>query len=219
MDNSGMQSTEALARGQYLWIPVGQLVPRSGVAGVLAARDEVRTPVDRWSPLLWCAVERQCHGFSPWFWQKHYSWPATKSSRSSNWYNQPCWHTPCPSERLLVVMATIIPAVPWPQFHIIPLQRFLLQNCNKKQETVELVVVILLEVRSSLSWWLALYNLSKGCPLGQTSLIQVITDASSWRWGAHMTGHQEQGWWSSQLVRASSNFRELAAVKEALLVF
>ena len=121
--------------------------------------------------------------------------------------------------RLLGRMTSCIPAVPWAQLHSRPLQAFLLSSWDGTEDSLDSRVSIPVLVKDTLEWWLCPQNLLKGRLWSQSNPIKVTTDASSWGWGAHAEELRAQGSWNHQQRRASSNYRELSAVGEALVAF
>ncbi|XP_068096310.1 CCAAT/enhancer-binding protein gamma isoform X1 [Hyperolius riggenbachi] len=118
---------------------------------------------------------------------------------------------------VLGLMTSAIPAVEWAQAHSRVLQKFILKNWDKTQESLERKVLISREVKISLDWWRSSETLSGGRKWRQNNPVRVTTDASAW--GAHCAHLQAQGQWSTEISRKSSNYRELLAVKNALISF
>ncbi|XP_069827928.1 uncharacterized protein [Dendropsophus ebraccatus] len=117
---------------------------------------------------------------------------------------------------LLGLFTAAIPAVPWALIHSRPLQRRLLEVWDGSPKGLDKKTVIPHEVTDSLSWWLVEKNLTIGLGWNMYSPILVTTDASPRGWGAHLGELDFQGSWDGSFRDRSSNYRELAAILEAL---
>ncbi|XP_069811274.1 uncharacterized protein [Dendropsophus ebraccatus] len=117
---------------------------------------------------------------------------------------------------LLGLFTAAIPAVPWAQTHSRPLQTYLLDLWDGSPGGLDRSIVLTKEVVKSLSWWLKTEHLSVGLSWVRKCPLVITTDASPSGWGAHLGSLDFQGSWDSSFEERSSNFRELAAISEAL---
>ncbi|XP_068127589.1 uncharacterized protein [Hyperolius riggenbachi] len=118
---------------------------------------------------------------------------------------------------LLGQMSSTFPAVEWAQAHSRVTQAWFLSVWDRNQESLDSLVQLPDQVRTSLQWWTRREHLSQGRRWFQTAPIKVYTDASLTGWGAHCSTFQVQGYWSQEIRDSSSNFKELMAVKLGLL--
>lgn len=71
-----------------------------------------------------------------------------------------------------------------------------------------------------LNWWLESLDNWNGCPIVKTPIdCQLVTDASSHGWGAHLHGKEAFGIWDTYVRYRPSNTREMFAVLAALKSF
>ncbi|XP_040294193.1 uncharacterized protein LOC121005490 [Bufo bufo] len=118
--------------------------------------------------------------------------------------------------KVLGSLSACIPAVAWAQFHLRPLQKFILDKWNRSQLTLERIIFLDTETKKSLTWWLSKSNLENGIFWAQDLPLVITTDASLHGWGAVVQGNSYQGTWGNYVSQQSSNFKELRAVWEAL---
>lgn len=109
--------------------------------------------------------------------------------------------------KVLGLMTTCIPAVPWAQLHSGELQSFLLSSWDRRKEYLDEKVSLPGEVRALLKWWLYSDRLTLGQPWAQWNPVRVTTDTISWRWGAHLKDLQAKGSWDPGQVKSSCNHR------------
>lgn len=73
---------------------------------------------------------------------------------------------------------------------------------------------------SDLIWWINVLDKWNGIVVSPEKVdIQMVTDASSFAWGAWIPEHQAQGFWDHYLAHKHSNYRELYAVLMGLMSF
>ena len=116
----------------------------------------------------------------------------------------------------LGLLTSAIPAVQWAPLHFRPLQMFLLETWDHKQESMDTQVIIPTRVKRTLWWWRTEENINQGrlwtLPISKT----LTTDASGTGWGAHLGSQITQGTWKEEERMRSSNWKELKAVGLAL---
>ena len=81
-------------------------------------------------------------------------------------------------------------------------------------------MIIDLEKQRDLNWWLHAFKDWNGSAVKQNVIQeQIFTDASAMGWGAHLQNRKASGHWNYKLFKNTSNYRELMAVRLALLLF
>ncbi|KAM4028388.1 heterogeneous nuclear ribonucleoproteins A2/B1 isoform 1-T1 [Anomaloglossus baeobatrachus] len=114
-------------------------------------------------------------------------------------------------------MTSCIPSVRWAQAHSRCLQDHILAHWDRLPSSLNRRFRLSESVSSSLLWWLSPANLQVGVAWTQKPLVTLTTDASLRGWGAMVANSPFQGVWSPYVSSQSSNYRELRAVREALL--
>ena len=101
--------------------------------------------------------------------------------------------------------------------------KLLLRNTYRllaKRKSWEDRMIIDLETQRDLNWWLHAFKDWNGRVVKQNVIQeQIFTDASAIGWGAHLQNRKASGHWNYQLFKKTSNYRELMAVRLALLSF
>ena len=101
--------------------------------------------------------------------------------------------------------------------------KLLLRNTYRllaKRKSWEDRIIIDLETQRDLNWWLHAFKDWNGRVVKQNVIQeQIFTDASAIGWGAHLQNRKASGHWNYQLFKKTSNYRELMAVRLALLSF
>ncbi|CAJ0967008.1 unnamed protein product [Ranitomeya imitator] len=118
---------------------------------------------------------------------------------------------------LLGSQTSCIPAVQWAQFHTRVLQAQVLDAERSLQGQLGGRLRLSTATLHSLRWWLNRRHLEKGVRWSVVPDNTVTTDASPIGWGAHIGDVWTQGQWSLLEAQESSNWKELTAVKKALL--
>ena len=74
--------------------------------------------------------------------------------------------------------------------------------------------------KSDLLWWTSALKYWNGAAAPRRSIdLQVTSDASAVAWGGHCNNQEAQGFWTPDVTRQSSNYRELMAILLCLLTF
>ncbi|KAG8550432.1 hypothetical protein GDO81_025882 [Engystomops pustulosus] len=92
----------------------------------------------------------------------------------------------------------------------------MLKNWNGNQSSLDCRITLPQKILESLGWWLKEENLQVGKPWREENTLSMVTDASSWGWGAQVKDLLFQGTWGEESKRMSSNYRELEAILEAI---
>ena len=105
------------------------------------------------------------------------------------------------------------------RLHMRPIQ-WHLKNNWRVPETLEKVIPVPRSLHPHLEWWLDERNVLQGQPLHPIKrALQIFTDASKERWGAHLGEHTVRGSWSVPESNLHINYLELKAVFLALKEF
>ncbi|XP_068136523.1 tyrosine-protein kinase RYK isoform X1 [Hyperolius riggenbachi] len=119
--------------------------------------------------------------------------------------------------QLLGLLSSVAPAIQWALMHTRVLQSWMLSKWNKQQDTLDNTVTVEPHIKDSLRWWQTSQHLTQG-RLWSIPIQKILTtDASQTGWGAHVNKVQVQGLWNHSMAEQSSNFRELMAVKMAIM--
>ena len=82
------------------------------------------------------------------------------------------------------------------QLHMRPIQ-WHLKNNWRTPESLEKMIPLPRSLHPHLQWWLIEDNVLTGQPLHPVKhALQILTDASKERWGAHLNEHTARGTWS-----------------------
>lgn len=129
--------------------------------------------------------------------------------------------------QVLGLMAATLDVVPHARYRMRSLQWHLRQRWSTA-DGYEAPVLVTRQVVQDCQWWLEESNLRRGVPLVPLSpQATLVTDASLYGWGAHLSLEGErsatplmtQGAWSVQETTLHINVLELRAVRLALQVF
>ena len=121
--------------------------------------------------------------------------------------------------RVLGLMTSCFPAVPWARFHQRPLQELMLRLWSGQRQDLESQILVSHKVKRMLWWWRSPRNLDRGLDWTFPVEVVVTTDASAWGWGAHLEEAVAQGAWSPVEASRSSNQRELLAILRTIESF
>ncbi|XP_041419427.1 uncharacterized protein LOC121393829 isoform X1 [Xenopus laevis] len=126
------------------------------------------------------------------------------------------WSSAREVSSVLGLQTSTFPMLKWARWQIRPLQSMFLNQWNSIAQDWNQRIVMQVETKDKLRWWMLESNLSKGLSLEAIKWKVITTDSSPYGWGAHVEGYCLQGLWKTEEQLLPANVLELRAVWKAI---